>query len=122
MAVYLTVLPAGNGNPPSHRPMYGCHILSRVLAGEVEQVCVCVCACDFVCVVRVLYVCCACALCVCARVLTRFRRYKNMSWRGRVHGTQWCADFRTDDVNTPAKHGPVGFPFVRPGLRPGIYP
>jgi len=38
-AVYLTVLPAGNGSPPSHRPMYGCHILSRVLAGEVEQVC-----------------------------------------------------------------------------------
>lgn len=48
LAVYLTVLPAGNGSPPSHRPMYGCHILSRVLAGEVEQVrittrmCVCV--------------------------------------------------------------------------------
>eukprot|EP00752_Nemacystus_decipiens_P008443 g7547.t1 len=38
VAVYLTVLPAGNGSPPSHRPMYGCHILSRVLAGEVEQV------------------------------------------------------------------------------------
>ncbi|CAB1121270.1 unnamed protein product [Ectocarpus sp. CCAP 1310/34] len=38
VGVYLTVLPAGNGNPPSHRPMYGCHILSRVLAGEVEQV------------------------------------------------------------------------------------
>ncbi|CAM9606125.1 unnamed protein product, partial [Laminaria digitata] len=37
-AVYLTVLPAGNGNPPSHRPMYGCHMLSRVLAGEVQQV------------------------------------------------------------------------------------
>lgn len=37
-AVYLTVLPAGVGSPPSHRPMYGCHILSRVLAGEVEQV------------------------------------------------------------------------------------
>ena len=36
--VYLTVLPAGNGNPPSHRPMYGCHMLSRVLAGEVQQV------------------------------------------------------------------------------------
>ncbi|CBN77853.1 vesicle-fusing ATPase [Ectocarpus siliculosus] len=38
VGVYLTVLPAGNGNPPSHRPMYGCHMLSRVLAGEVEQV------------------------------------------------------------------------------------
>ena len=38
VGVYLTVLPAGNGSPPSHRPMYGCHILSRVLAGEVEQV------------------------------------------------------------------------------------
>ncbi|CAM9425159.1 unnamed protein product [Ectocarpus sp. 13 AM-2016] len=37
VGVYLTVLPAGNGSPPSHRPMYGCHILSRVLAGEVEQ-------------------------------------------------------------------------------------
>ncbi|CAM9977561.1 unnamed protein product, partial [Ectocarpus sp. 12 AP-2014] len=38
VGVYLTVLPAGNGSPPSHRPMYGCHMLSRVLAGEVEQV------------------------------------------------------------------------------------
>lgn len=37
-AVYLTVLPAGNGNPPAHRPMYGCHMLSKVLFGEVEQV------------------------------------------------------------------------------------
>ncbi|CAN0262415.1 unnamed protein product [Ectocarpus fasciculatus] len=38
VGVYLTVLPAGNGSPPSHRPMYGCHMLSRVLLGEVEQV------------------------------------------------------------------------------------
>ncbi|CAM9981693.1 unnamed protein product [Ectocarpus sp. 6 AP-2014] len=38
VGVYMTVLPAGNGSPPSHRPMYGCHMLSRVLAGEVEQV------------------------------------------------------------------------------------
>lgn len=37
-AVYLTVLPAGNGSPASHRPMFGCHMLSRVLSGEVEQV------------------------------------------------------------------------------------
>lgn len=36
--VYLTVLPAGKGSPPSHCPMYGCHMLSRVLAGEIEQV------------------------------------------------------------------------------------
>ncbi|CAN0110833.1 unnamed protein product [Discosporangium mesarthrocarpum] len=37
-SVYLTVLPAGNGSPPAHRPIYGSQVMSRVLAGEVEQV------------------------------------------------------------------------------------
>lgn len=48
-AVYLTVLPAGKGSPPSHRPMYGCHMLSRVLSGEVEQVMIMIFISVFVC-------------------------------------------------------------------------
>ncbi|CAM9664582.1 unnamed protein product, partial [Choristocarpus tenellus] len=37
-SIFVTVLPAGNGSPPSHRPIFGSQIMSRVLSGEVEQV------------------------------------------------------------------------------------
>ncbi|CAM9456444.1 unnamed protein product [Phaeothamnion confervicola] len=35
--IFLTVFPAGSAPPVAHRPLLGCHVLSKVLRGEVLQ-------------------------------------------------------------------------------------